>query len=124
MASMIFTFQIILLVIGLGVGYLILIKANTHEGKLKTIGEALGWTLIALTGFLAICNFFYSITILNNYTEKRYCPINSSDETQQQQIREGNAPAVPQQNELFPDKEKPQPGEGKPIKPDALHDHE
>lgn len=124
MASMLFIFQIVLLVIGLGVGYLILIKANTYEGHLKTIGEALGWALIALTGFLAICNFFYSITILNNYTEKRYCPINSSDETQQQQTREGNAPAVLQQNEVFPDNPNPQPGEGKPIKPDVLHDHE
>lgn len=124
MASMLFTFQIILLVIGLGVGYLILVKANTHEGNLKTIGEALGWTLIALTIFLAICNFFYSITILNNYTQNKYCPINSTDETQQQQIQEGNAPAVPQPDGSLPDNGNPQPGEGKPIKPDVLHDHE
>lgn len=124
MASMLFTFQIVLLVIGLGVGYLILIKANTHEGNLKTVGEALGWALIGLTIFLAICNFFYSITILNNYTQNKYCPINSSDETQQQAIQEGNAPTVPQPGGSLPNNGNPQPGEGKPVKPDVLHDHE
>lgn len=124
MISMLFTFQIILLVIGFGVGYLLLLKANTQEGHLKTTGETIGWTLIALTIFLAICNFFYSITMLNNYTGTKDCPISSTSETQQQAIQEGNATGIPQEEtENLQENTIPQENEGKPIKRD-IHDHE
>lgn len=117
MVSMLFTFQIILLVIGLGVGYLFLIKASTQDSRLKNIGEIIGWTLIAATIFLAICNFFYSITILNNYAGKQYCPVSSTSTTQQQAIQEGAAPENPEENENLPGNDL------KPIKRD-IHDHE
>lgn len=130
MLSMLFTFQIILLVIGLGVGYLFLIKASTQDSRLKNIGEIIGWVLIATTIFLAICNFFYSIIILNTYIGKEYYPIKSTDETQQQAIQEGNAPAiespeVPQEdnNNNTENDESIQSNEGKPIKRD-INDHE
>ena len=111
MMPMLFTFQIILLVIGLGAGYLFLVKAKTQEDRLKVIGETIGWVVIAATIFLAICNFFYSITILNNYVNKQYCPINSTDTTQQQQAQQDGVPEVPPETE------------NKPIKGD-IHDHE
>lgn len=120
---MLFTFQIILLVIGFGVGYLLLIKANTQESHLKTTGETLGWVLIASTIFLAICNFFYSITILNNYAGKQYCPVSSTSTTQQQAIQEGATPENPQEN-VNPQENENSPGDDlKPIKSD-IHDHE
>lgn len=123
MISMLFTFQIILLVIGFGVGYLFLIKASTQEGNLKTVGEVLGWALITLTVFLAICNFFYSITILNNYTEEKIYPINSTSETQQQAIQEGNFPEIPQETGNLQENGNTQENEGKPIKRN-ITDHE
>lgn len=62
-AMMIFLHLIILLTIGFGVGYWLLITANKHEGRLKTIGEVLGFALIALVIFYSILGFFYSINI-------------------------------------------------------------
>lgn len=127
MISMLFTFQIILLVIGLGVGYLFLVKASTQDSRLKNIGEIIGWTLIAATIFLAICNFFYSITMLNNYTGTKSCPVSSTSETQEQAIQEGNTPEVPQENsqdnQNLQDNENSQDNQNKPIKRD-IHDHE
>lgn len=124
MAPMLFTFQIILLVIGLGVGYLFLVKSNAQDSRLKNIGEIIGWALIAATVFLAICNFFYSITILNKYTDKQYCPINSTNEAQQQSIQEGNVPGLPVDTGKIQENEKPQEDEGTPIKRDPIHDHD
>lgn len=123
MTPVLFTSQIVLLVLGFGVGYLFLIKASTQAGNLKNIGETLGWALIALTIFLAICNFFYSITILNNYTGKRVCPVSGTSETQQQEIQEGNAPEIPQENESPQDNENSQDNQNKPIKHD-INDHD
>lgn len=62
-AMMILIHLIILLVIGFGVGYWLLITANKHEGRLKTIGESLGFVLIALVILYSILGFFYSINI-------------------------------------------------------------
>ncbi len=52
-----------LLAIGFGIGYWLLVTANKHEGNLKTIGEYLGVTLIALVILSAVLGFFYSIKI-------------------------------------------------------------
>lgn len=123
MTPILFTFQIILLILGFGVGYLFLIKAKTQEGNLKNIGEALGWALIALTIFLAICNFFFSITILNNYAGKRICPVSGTSETQQQAIQEGNTPEIPQETESLQDNENSQDNQNKPIKHN-ISDHD
>lgn len=78
MTPALFTFQIILLVLGFSVGYLFLIKAKTQENNLKSIGEILGWVLIVMTIILEILSFTYSITILNDLTQKVYLPINTN----------------------------------------------
>lgn len=62
-AMMIFIHLVILLTIGFGVGYWILITANKQEGRLKTIGESLGFVLIALVILSAIFGFIYSMNI-------------------------------------------------------------
>lgn len=98
MTPVLFTFQIVLLVIGFGVGYLFLIKAKSQENNLKPIGEILGWTLIAVTIILEILNFTYSIAIVNNSIEKIYFPVNSTNTTQQQYIQEQGVPGLPSDN--------------------------
>lgn len=62
-AMMIYLHLIILLTIGFGIGYWILITANKHEGRLKTIGESLGFTLIILVVLSAVFGFFSSVKI-------------------------------------------------------------
>lgn len=94
MSPVLFTFQIILLVIGFGVGYLFLIKAKTQESNLRTLGEILGWTLIVATIVLEILNFSYSINIVSNVTQKVYFPINSTSTTQPQYIKQEGVPGL------------------------------
>lgn len=89
-----FTLQIILLVLGLGVGYLILIKAKTQENDLKNIGKTIGWALIVATIILEILSLAYSIVIINNYSQPHYFPVNSTDTTQQQYIKDGGTPEI------------------------------
>lgn len=60
-ALMILIHLIILLTIGVGVGYWILVTANNNEGRLKTIGEYLGFILIAIVILFAILGAFYSM---------------------------------------------------------------
>jgi len=75
MIFMHFTSQIILLAIGFGVGYWILITANKHEGRLKIIGETLGWILIAMAILSALFSCYYTMKLASgNYPEG--CPIN------------------------------------------------
>ena len=62
-AMMIFVHLLILLTIGFGVGYWLLITASKYEGRLKTIGESLGFALIALVIASAVLGFLYSINI-------------------------------------------------------------
>lgn len=62
-AMMIFMHLIIVLTLGFGVGYWLLITASKYEGRLKTIGESLGFALIAMVILSAISGFFYSIKI-------------------------------------------------------------
>lgn len=90
MMPVFFISQIAILVLGLGVGYWLLIKADTQEESLKSIGKNLAWALITVTTFLAICNFFYSIIILNKYVGGKYCPGASSSELQQQAEQEND----------------------------------
>lgn len=121
MTSMLFTSQIILLAIGFGVGYWFLIKANTNEQYLRSVGEALGWVLIGVTVLLAICNFFYSIMLMNVFSQQANMPINTSSpgaDMQQQQ------PVINQQQQ---EEEQPETNdEGvtntKPVSSD-IHDH-
>lgn len=60
---MIFLHLVILLTIGFGVGYWLLITANKHEGRLKTIGESLGYVLLVLVILSSIFGFFASMKI-------------------------------------------------------------
>lgn len=62
-SMMIFIHLIILLTIGFGVGYWLLVTASKYEGRLRTIGESLGFALIALVIFSAVLGFFYSMKI-------------------------------------------------------------
>lgn len=62
-AMMIFIHLIMLLIIGFGVGYWLLVTANKHEGRLKTLGEMLGTILIAIVILYSILGFFYSMKI-------------------------------------------------------------
>lgn len=113
MTPALFTLQIILLVVGFGIGYLLLIKANTQEKDLKNIGKTIGWALIAATIILEILSLSYSITIINKYSEPHYFPVDSTGTTQQQYIREGGMPEVVPASE---DDSKEPETEGRPIK--------
>lgn len=100
MTPALFTLQIVLLALGFGVGYLLLINSRTQENNLRKLGEALGWTLIAATIVLEILNFYYSATIVNDYVQKIYVPFSPDNTTQQ--------PYIPQPgvSEVSPSEEK------------------
>lgn len=82
---MIFIHLVILLTIGFGVGYWLLITANKHEGRLKTIGESLGFTLIVLVILSSVLGFFSSMRI----DDSDYMPI-MRQENMQKLLREQN----------------------------------
>lgn len=121
MMSILFTSQIVLLAVGFGVGYWLLIIANGQENRLKTIGEALGKGIIAATVLLIICNFFYSLMIINNYCKKDYYPINGPVQ-QYQPVEDQVMPDLnkEQQDGTTDDTDKP---ENKPVKRN-IYDHE
>jgi len=128
---MIFIHLIILLAIGFGVGYWLLITANRHEGRLKTIGEYLGFILIAMVIIYSILGFFYSITIKdNNYMpsvgQQKTQMLNNEDNEKNGNIQQDeNNPMM--DNEKSEDngeaQEEPQENENKPIKSN-IKDHE
>lgn len=84
-AMMIYLHLIILLTIGFGIGYWILITANKHEGRLKTIGESLGFVLIFLVILSAVFGFFLSLKI----NDSDYMP-SMNQENMQKLYREQN----------------------------------
>lgn len=86
MTPALFTLQIILLALGFGVGYLFLINSKTQENNLKKLEETLGWALIGATIILEILNFYYSLTIVNDYVQKIYVPFSPDSTTQQPYI--------------------------------------
>lgn len=106
-----FTSQIILLGVGFGVGYWLLITAKTHEDRLKIIGETLGFVLIGLSIILALFNFFYSMKMASLDFQPQYYPINKQVES----------PAT--DNDEYGTDENLPTQEGKPIKSD-IHDHD
>ena len=77
-AMMIFIHLVILLTIGFGVGYWLLITASKYEGRLKTIGEYLGFALIALVILSAVFGFFSSM----NIKDSDYMPSVGQQKTQ------------------------------------------
>lgn len=70
-----FTFLIIFLAIGFGVGYWLLVTADTYQGRLKNIGETLGWILIAFSVIFAIFSSFYSIMTVSKGYKYNACPL-------------------------------------------------
>lgn len=90
MFSMLFTFQIVLLAVGFFVGYWFLITASEQENHLKITGKILGWVMILLTIFLSICNFLYSLMLINDYDSKSYSPIPAQEQTKQPTLQQGN----------------------------------
>lgn len=115
-AMMIFIHLIILLTIGFGVGYWLLITANKHEGRLKTIGESLGFVLIALIILYAILGFFYSIKI----SDSDYMPGVGQQKTQMLNNEEKEEKNPMMDNEKSEENEEMQEGpkedESKPVK--------
>lgn len=92
-SPVLFTFQIILLTLGFGVGYLLLLRAQTQEPNLKSIGEALGWTLIVATVILEICSFPYSLAIVTKYSSTQYNRVNNLT-VPQGQYQQQNTPDI------------------------------
>lgn len=70
-----FTFQIILLAVGFGVGYWLLTAATEQEGTIKTIGQTLGGILIVMALILAIFSSYYSMKIYNRGFMQGGCPL-------------------------------------------------
>lgn len=76
MIIMQFAFQIILLAVGFGVGYWLIITANDQQGTIKTFGQALGGVLIIMALILEIFSAYYSMKISNRGYMQGGCPMN------------------------------------------------
>lgn len=101
---MILIHLIMLLIIGFGVGYWLLVTANKHEGRLKSLGEVLGTTLIAIVILYSMMGFFYSM----NLKDKDYMPGMGQQKTQMSDKEEN------EKNEEMQEGSKEE--ENKPIK--------
>lgn len=89
MIIMQFTFQIILLGIGFGVGYWLLLVANNQQGAMKTIGQTLGAILIIMAMILAIFSCYYSMKIANKGYMQGGCPIQKMIQQQEMPMPQG-----------------------------------
>lgn len=79
-----YAFLIILLGIGFGLGYWLLLAANTQEDNLQILGKTLGGILIVTAIVLAIVGFYYSTKIGNrSYMQNGY-PIQGMMQQQMQ----------------------------------------
>lgn len=78
MIIMQFAFQIILLAVGFGVGYGLIIAANTQQGTLKTFGQALGGVLIIMAVILEMFSAYYAMKISNRGYMQGGCPMNKT----------------------------------------------
>lgn len=76
MIIMQFAFQIILLAVGFGVGYWLIITADKQQDTLKTFGQALGGALIVMSIILEIFSAYYSMKISNRGYMQGGCPLN------------------------------------------------
>lgn len=75
MIIMQFVGQIILLAVGFGIGYWLIITANSQQGTIKTLGQALGGVLIIMSLILEIFSAYYSMKIANRGYMQGGCPI-------------------------------------------------
>lgn len=97
-AMMIFIHLIMLLIIGFGVGYWLLVTANKHEGRLKSLGEYLGYILIAMVIFYSIIGFFYSMKI----KDTNFMPGMGQQKTQMLDKEDNEENENIQKNEQYP----------------------
>lgn len=78
---MILIHLIILLAVGFGVGYWLLVEATKQEENLKLFGTTLGWILITMTFAITLLGAYYSIKMVKaNYIQEEV-------EEAQEQIR-------------------------------------
>lgn len=98
LAMMIFIHLIMLLIIGFGVGYWLLVTANKHEGRLKTLGEMLGTILIAIVILYSILGFSYAIKI----KDTEYMPGIGQQKTQMSDKEDKEENENIQKNEQYP----------------------
>lgn len=56
-----FAFQMIILAVGFGVGYWILINASNQESFLRNVGQTLGTVLIVLAAITTLLTAYYSL---------------------------------------------------------------
>jgi hypothetical protein len=76
MIIMQFAFQVILLAVGFGVGYWLIITSYSQQGTLKTLGQALGGVLIIMALILELFSAYYSMKISNRGYMQGGCPMN------------------------------------------------
>lgn len=76
MMIMQFAFQIILLAVGFGVGYWLILTANAQQGAIRTFGQALGGVLIIMALVLELFSAYYSMKISNQGYMQGGCPHN------------------------------------------------
>lgn len=91
MIIMQFAFQIILLAVGFGVGYWLIITASKQEGTIKTFGKALGGILIVMAIILEIFSAYYSMKISNRGYMQGGCPLNRTMNPNIKQKRDENS---------------------------------
>ena len=77
-----FTFQILLLAAGFAGGYWLIISANSQQGTIKTLGQALGGVLIVMAIILEVFSAYYSIKISNRGYMQGGCPMNRDNQIQ------------------------------------------
>lgn len=133
MIIMQFTFQIILLAIGFGVGYWLILNANQQEGSIKTIGQTLGGILIVMAMILAIFSCYYSMKIANKGYMQGGCPMmqqlqekpmmNNENAQEAETLDENETAPMLNQDENGETQEVTSEGENQPVKRN-IKDHE
>lgn len=58
-------FQIVLLALGFGTGYLLLLLASKESGSLRTVGQVLGWILILVSFFASLISSYSTVKMAN-----------------------------------------------------------
>lgn len=100
MMIMQFVCQIILLAAGFGVGYWLIITANSQQGTIKTFGQALGGVLIVMAIILEIFSAYYSMKISNRGYMQGGCPMNKTMNPMMNQNQDDNNKDINERSEL------------------------
>lgn len=100
MVIMQFVFQIIILAVGFGVGYWLIITANSQEGTIKNFGQALGGVLIVMAMILEIFSCYYMMKLSNS----AYLQSGSSTNGAVNSVQTDNNAEIEEKNEPESDK--------------------